>query len=147
MNSWDLIPVLLLLLLALALGAGAAMLALAVRWRRRKAQAEGKTMSPPEIEMAFPPPAPQAVWRRPGCWLAIRSRSLAAVQEALELNNAKPCSWSEGLSGEGQLFISPPVNGWVFVVGAGLPDPGEDVDVCFRFLVELSRRVGQVQFF
>jgi hypothetical protein len=32
-------------------------------------------------------------------------------------------------------------------MGSGLPDPSEDVDVCFRFLIELSRRLGQVQFF
>ena len=28
-----------------------------------------------------------------------------------------------------------------------LPEPGEDVDKCFRFVVELSRKVGLVQFF
>jgi hypothetical protein len=46
-----------------------------------------------------------------------------------------------------KLFISPPVRGWVLVMGTNLPEPSEDVDKCFRFLVELSRKVGQVQFF
>jgi hypothetical protein len=32
-------------------------------------------------------------------------------------------------------------------MGSGLPDPGEDVDACFRFVVGLSRKLGQVQFF
>jgi len=32
-------------------------------------------------------------------------------------------------------------------MGHGLPDPSEDVDECFRFLLELSRRLGEVQFF
>ena len=33
------------------------------------------------------------------------------------------------------------------VFGAGLPDPGEDVDACFRLIVGVSRKLGQVQFF
>jgi hypothetical protein len=28
-----------------------------------------------------------------------------------------------------------------------LPDPAVDVDACFRFVVDLSRKLGQVQFF
>jgi len=51
------------------------------------------------------------------------------------------------MAGEEKLFIAPPVKGWILVMGSGLPEPSEDVDVCFRFLLELSRRVGQVQFF
>lgn len=31
--------------------------------------------------------------------------------------------------------------------GSGLPDPSEDVDACFRFLLDLSRKLGHVQFF
>jgi len=55
----------------------------------------------------------------------------------------------EGLSAaqERKLFISPAINGWVLVIGSHLPDPSDDIDHCFRFLSELSRKVGQVQFF
>ena len=28
-----------------------------------------------------------------------------------------------------------------------MPDPAVDVDACFRFVVDLSRKLGQVQFF
>ena len=74
---------------------------------------------------------------------------MLAVQSALALHNPKPCSWLEGLSGEGEqkLFVSPPVFGWILVMGPALPDPSDDVDACFRLLMELSRRLGQVQFF
>jgi len=85
--------------------------------------------------------------RRPSSWLAIRSRDMVAVQIALGLRNAKPCSWAEGLVSARRLFIAPPVNGWTLVFGSGLPDPGEDVDATFRFLRELSRKLGHVQFF
>ena len=72
---------------------------------------------------------------------------MLAVQIALGLRNAKPCSWAEGLMTARRLFIAPPVNGWTLVFGSGLPDPGEDVDATFRFLRELSRKLGHVQFF
>src|SRR5690242_14444365 len=70
---------------------------------------------------------------RPNCWIAVRSRSLPAVQSALGLHNPKPCSWMDGLAGEQKLFIAPPVKGWILVMGSGLPEPSEDVDACFRF--------------
>jgi hypothetical protein len=92
-----------------------------------------------------PPTSPQT--RRPSSWLAIRSRDIVAVQSALGLRNATPCSWAEGLVAARKLFIAPPVNGWTLVFGSSLPDPGDDVDVAFRFLRELSRKLGHVQFF
>jgi hypothetical protein len=63
------------------------------------------------------------------------------------MHNPKPCSWIQGLAGDEKLFIAPPVKGWVLVMGSGLPDPSDDVDATFRFLLQLSRRLGQVQFF
>jgi len=82
-------------------------------------------------------------------WIAIRSRNLAAVQKALGLHNPVPCSWTEGMvqMGDRRLFVSPPVNGWILVIGPRLPDPADDVDGCFRFLHRLSRELGEVQFF
>lgn len=85
--------------------------------------------------------------RRPTRWLAIRSRDMQAVQAALRLNNPRPCSWAEGVFSSRKLFIAPPINGWTLVFGAGLPIPDDDVDLCYRFLRELSRKLGHVQFF
>ena len=84
---------------------------------------------------------------RPTSWLAVKGRNLRAVQTALRLRKIEPCSWVEGLAGEKQFFIAPPVNGWILVFGTGLPDPGDDVDKCFHLLVNLSRAAGQVHFF
>lgn len=85
----------------------------------------------------------------PSRWLAIRSSNPHAVQEALGLQQPQPCSWEEGLNAahEHKLFISPPVGGWILVMGSTLPEPGDDVDRTFRFLLELSRKLGHVQFF
>jgi hypothetical protein len=48
---------------------------------------------------------------------------------------------------EQKLFIAPPIHGWILVTGCGLPEPSDDVDACFRFLLDLSRKLGQVQFY
>jgi hypothetical protein len=82
-------------------------------------------------------------------WLAIRSGNPQAVQTALNLHNPTACSWEEGLAEarDRKLFISPPIDDWVLVVGSGLPDPADDADACFHFLTRLSRKLGHVQFF
>jgi len=134
-------PALLLLLFSIALSIGTSIIVLVIRRARRPkiaARAAAETPCPFEKVCFF---------RRPSCWLAVRSRNLLAVQAALDLHNPRPCSWSEGLGSDGRLFISPPIRGWILVMGSGLPDPGEDVDACFRFVLGLSRKLGQVQFF
>ena len=89
------------------------------------------------------------IFSPPGRWLAIKNGNAPDVLAALGLHNPTPCSWEDGLSAapEHKLFISPPVTGWTLVLGSELPDPAQDVDECFRFVVELSRKLGQVQFF
>jgi hypothetical protein len=138
-------PVLLLLLFSIALSIGMGIIVLVIR------RAQSKKLVPRLVPF---PAAPcggvlerVSIFQRPTCWLAVRSRSLAAVQAALGLHNPKPCSWAEGVTGDEKLFIAPPIKGWIFVVGTGLPDPSDDVDICFRFLTVMSRKLGQVQFF
>ncbi len=97
-------------------------------------------------------PAEWGLWHagflpRPERWLAVKSRKPAAVQAALGLHKARSCSWLEGLQGQKPFFIAPPLKGWIVVLGSGLPNPAEDVDECFRFVVGLSRKLGCVQFF
>jgi hypothetical protein len=84
----------------------------------------------------------------PGSWLAIRSSNTHHIREALALRSpALP--WSEALSRarERSLQVSQPVDGWTLVVGGALPDPLMDVDGLYRFLLELSRETGEVQYF
>lgn len=90
-----------------------------------------------------------SVFHCPNRWVAIRSAHPHAVQAALGLHNPIPCSWTDGMArtGDQKLFIAPPVNGWILVVGSLLPDPSDDVDACYRFLQRLSRVLGEVQFF
>jgi len=83
----------------------------------------------------------------PRLWLAVRTSQQFAVQTALGLRNAKLCSWTEGLSGGSALFVARPVKGWTLILGAALPDPSEDIDLCFRWVCRLSRIFGEVQLF
>lgn len=86
---------------------------------------------------------------RPTKWLAIRCSNILKVQTALGLHNPTPCSWREGFSKlhEGKLFISPPVKGWVIVVGQNLPEPSDDIDKLYHFLMKLGADLGSIQYF
>ena len=81
-------------------------------------------------------------------WIAVRSARPRLVQEALGLHKPTSCTWEEGLTAahHEKLFISPPVAGWVLLFGTGLPEL-DDVDRCYRFVLELSRKLGHVQYF
>ena len=89
-------------------------------------------------------------------WLAVRSRDPRTVAEALGLVDATPCNWNSGIGtvydrklGEDHVFVTPPVNGWVFVVGLTLPHPAGPVfaDKCTPLLVGLGGRFVEVQYF
>ena len=94
-------------------------------------------------------PAWEPLFDAPFRWLAIRGNDSHRIQSALQLRNPRPCSWEEGLHRalEHKLFISPPVNGWILVMGADLPDPADDPDETFHFISRLSKQLGEVQFF
>jgi hypothetical protein len=77
------------------------------------------------------------------CWLAVRGGTTGEVAEAIDLTGARPVGWDEGVDAAyaGQVFVSPPTAGWVFVLGAWLPFDG-------RAVPGLSTRLGtQVQYF
>jgi hypothetical protein len=86
---------------------------------------------------------------RPGRWMAVRCSNILKVQTALRLHNPTPCPLHEGFAHlhERKLFISPPVKGWIVVVGNSLPDPADDVDKLYHFLMRTARELGSVQYF
>ena len=90
-----------------------------------------------------------AVFEAPSRWLAVRSQNPQAVQAALGVQHPRACSWTDALTTpfEPRLFISPPFRGWIVIMGCDLPDPTDDIDECYKFLADLSRKLGEVQFF
>ena len=145
MNNSDTFPVLLLTLFVATLGVGSGITLLVRRWLRAR-PASGENPHATGLARTALGVFPLAS-ARPASWLAARGRNLHAVQSALGLHHVRPCTWIEGLTDHQKLFIAPPVNGWILVAGSGLPEPGEDIDACFRFVLELSRKLGHVQFF
>jgi hypothetical protein len=137
----EIVWLLMLIPFAIVLGIGAFFIYCA--WRRATLvgdEASGASLSTPMRSATF---------EQPARWLAVKAVNPSVVQAALRLHRPTACSWEEGLAEarDDKLFISPPISGWVLVVGSGLPEPAEDPDRCFHFLTALSRKLGHVQFF
>jgi hypothetical protein len=89
-------------------------------------------------------------------WLAIRDAEPAAVVQALALQSCQAANWNSGIGtvydtalGGSRVFVSPPVDGWTFVVGLSLPPPASAglVDKAMPLLLGLSQRFGEVQYY
>ncbi len=89
-------------------------------------------------------------------WLAVRTRDTMAVVDALAVTQAEAANWRSGLGtvyddrlGESRVFITPPVNGWTFVVGLPLPAPvgRRFTDKSLPFLLDLGQQFIEVQYF
>jgi hypothetical protein len=100
-------------------------------------------------------------------WLAIKSEHSQAVVHALGLQEPRPANWASGIetaysrgepgSTQSLVFVSPPIDGWVLVVGSGLPLPDHhdpktqgaaEVDPSFDVLfAALAKQFPEVQFF
>ena len=88
-------------------------------------------------------------------WFAVKASNPASVLNALEFGETMPANWASGLAtvyGDQWVFASPPVSGWILVVGLSLPYPTNEThhDIGKRFDVLFSRlmqRFDDVQFF
>jgi hypothetical protein len=81
-------------------------------------------------------------------WMAARGADPAALAAALSLEIAGPCEWDRGIAAaydydSRQLFITPPIDGWVLCVGRPLLD-----DVVSELTARVARELGtEVQLF
>lgn len=83
-------------------------------------------------------------------WLAIRSEDPKAVAAALELSNVQSTNWVYGVwhsveTDDYQIFVTPPVKGWVLAVG--IPFLFEADDHQEKRIIALSKQFGEAQFF
>jgi hypothetical protein len=145
----DIVSLLMLIPLGIVLGTGIFFIFMAVRWVRRRHAAQPEEKTRPAEEAVQRPPFRPALYAQPSRWLAIRGSNPRAVQEALGLHHTTPCSWEEGLveAQDHKLFVSPSVAGWILVIGSNLPEPEDDVDKLYHFLMRVSRKLGHVQYF
>jgi hypothetical protein len=89
-------------------------------------------------------------------WLAIRSRDTRRVMDVLGLTHQTIANWRTGLGvvydrqlGDQRIFVSPPVNGWTFVVGLAIPQPmrGSFIDKWTPLMTRLGHEFIEVQYF
>jgi len=84
-------------------------------------------------------------------WLAVRASDAQDVIKSLSIDNLQPANWHTGFVAayNGHAFVSPPVDGWVFVVSQKLPELGHDPDTeeWTSLLQSLSKKHGDVQYF
>jgi len=89
-------------------------------------------------------------------WLALRTGDTERVLSVLGLDGCTRANWESGIGtvydetlGEHHVFVSPPVNGWTFVVGLALPYPvGRSfIDKWTPFLLDLAGEFDDVQYF
>lgn len=89
-------------------------------------------------------------------WLAIRSRDTARIVETLGLAHPEPANWQTGVGvvydrelGDQRIFVTPPVQGWSFVVGLSIPQPlGPGfVDKLLPLLATLGDTFIEVQYY
>ncbi len=88
-------------------------------------------------------------------WIAVKAEPHEAAH-ALGLTDVVSSNWNSGIGtiydarlGGNRVFVSPPLEGWVFIVGVSLPQPhGRSfIDKCTPLLTGLSERFGDVQYF
>ena len=89
-------------------------------------------------------------------WLAIRTRETARVADILGLDMLQRANWRTGVGtvydarlGESHIYITPPVNGWTFVLGLSLPQPlGRGfVDKSTPMLLDLAAKFPEAQYY
>ncbi|MCH9808269.1 MAG: hypothetical protein K0U74_11105 [Alphaproteobacteria bacterium] len=89
-------------------------------------------------------------------WLAIRTEDAEAVAQSLGLQGGVASNWNSGIGtvyddglGASHVYLTPPVNGWTFVVGLSLPHPVGHafVDKLTPVLLSLGTRFPEVQYF
>lgn len=84
-------------------------------------------------------------------WFAIKTDDTSKAAEALNLQNAVPCNWANGIDEayKTSVYIAPAINGWVLAVGLSLPHQGtnESYDEITGLANKLSERFGEAQFF
>lgn len=89
-------------------------------------------------------------------WVAVRTRDTARVIEVLGLRAQEQANWRTGIGtvydarlGEAHLYVTPPINGWTFVVGQCLPQPlgGGFVDKCTPMMLDLAAKFPEAQYF
>ncbi|MCX2525496.1 hypothetical protein [Larsenimonas rhizosphaerae] len=103
-------------------------------------------------EIDTTPDIPQAFGYKTS-WFAIKSDQSKKVADLFEIQNQKPSNWASGLSCsfQNKIFVSPPINGWIFVVSQSLPFIGDPLIPTAEDMIQRYSHIADnfenVQFF
>jgi len=131
----------------------AVLLAVGCSQQRDAKSASAQSSGPVPLELDATPDKPIGFGYK-NAWLAIKTDESSAVARTLGLSELEPANWESGLHTsysryETHVFVTPPVEGWVFVVGIALPDAGdsERPDRCTPVLESLGQAYDSVYYF
>jgi hypothetical protein len=87
-------------------------------------------------------------------WLAVKNVNTELIINVLNLKEIEKRNWNAGIdeahSINGIVFVSPPVDGWTFVIGPmelpGMESDKEPVDL-IEWLTDISRELGEVHYY
>jgi hypothetical protein len=105
-----------------------------------------------DLELSDTPDTPEPFGYKMA-WLAIKGANPERLVAELNLTEALPANWSTGIRAVYQdmttVFVSPPVQEWVFVVGLLLPELGKRGAQIRgeELLQDLAKRYEDVQYF
>lgn len=85
-------------------------------------------------------------------WLAVYTTETKKLADWVGLKDAQTCNWKAGIeyAYEDRVFISPPVDGWSFIISARQLTNAENqqsVDLIKAMLQDLSREFSRAQYF
>lgn len=103
-----------------------------------------------ETEAVFEPDSPVPFGYK-CAWLAISTEDSEAVVQALALRHVHKSGWQKGIESAygGEVFVTPPLQGWVLVVSSRLPDIPDRTrpDELAPLVKTLGKKFPQVQYF
>ncbi len=85
-------------------------------------------------------------------WLAVYTQDTQKLADLIKLREVYPCNWKNGVEYgyQDRVFVSPPVDGWSFVVSKHqLPfaENAESIDLLKTMLIDLSKEFSRACYF
>jgi hypothetical protein len=104
------------------------------------------------LSRSDPTPTPPVPFGYKTGWIAVPSTDPKAVADVLPFRQRTPATWQDGIEAAfkgGSVFITPPIKGWILVVGDWAMGTGEpdSIDEVAKRVAELSARFEEAQGF
>jgi hypothetical protein len=117
-------------------------------WRRSSRR---NLLAPEPLKQIDATPDKPVSFGRKMSWLAVRATDPRDVVRSLRIHKVQPANWRTGFIAaySGHTFVSPSIDGWVFVLSHSLPSLGHEPDAgkWVSLMNSLSMQHGEAQYF